>query len=64
VPKRTFTPAMYDRLGRSPTCQQNRPEFDVILSWVRSIDEVDATQLAAALRRCREAFVTEMVGAL
>ena len=54
VPRRIFTPAMYDRMGRSPTFE-TRPDFDVILSWVRTGDDLDAAQLAEALRRCRDA---------
>ncbi|MHC4610198.1 MAG: excinuclease ABC subunit UvrA, partial [Planctomycetota bacterium] len=58
VPKRTFTPAMCDRLGRSPTIV-TRPLFDIILSWVRSVEDVDRSQLAEALRRCGNAIAEQ-----
>ena len=63
VPRRTFTPAMYDRIGRSPAFE-TRADFDMILSWVRTSDDMDASQLAAALGRCRGAFVAEAVEAV
>ncbi|MCH7813480.1 MAG: excinuclease ABC subunit UvrA [Planctomycetes bacterium] len=53
VPKRTFTPTLYDRLGRSPELEA-RADHDVILSWVRRMEDVDKGQLADALRRCGE----------
>ena len=49
VPRRTFTPAMYDRLGRSAVLE-NKGDRDVILSWVRSIEDCDGPQLTRALR--------------
>jgi len=61
VPQRTFTPAMYDRIGQSPTYEQRR-QFDLILFWARSVEQVDAGQLAGAIRRCREGF-RALVGA-
>ncbi|MHC4094333.1 MAG: hypothetical protein ACYSVY_29350 [Planctomycetota bacterium] len=63
VPKRTFTPAMYEGLGRSPTFV-TRPLFDIILSWVRSVEDVDRSQLAEALRRCGDAIAERRLPAI
>ena len=46
---------MYDRIGLSPT-YEHRPLFDTILSWVPSVKQVDAGQLAEVIRRCRDGF--------
>ncbi len=61
VPPKTFTPAMYDRLGRSVTLE-HRPDVDLILSWVRTGDDVDAVQFTAALRVCRDALGKRVSG--
>jgi hypothetical protein len=62
VPRRTFTPAMYERIGRSPTFE-HKLEYDVILTWVRVIEDCEAGQFAQALRlaaiRKESARVTE-----
>jgi excinuclease ABC subunit A len=63
VPRHSLTPAMYDGLGREPMLE-SRTDYDMILSQVRTIGEIDAAQLAAVLRKCREAFVETVAEAV
>ncbi len=58
LPRRTFTPTMYEHLGHEPELDP-RPEYDVLLSWVRTLDDVDAKQLRDVLRLCRDTFMSE-----
>ena len=53
VPRGAVTPAMYDRIGLSPELESKR-DHDVLLAWVRSLDDVDARQFDTVLKRCRD----------
>jgi hypothetical protein len=52
APRGALTPAMYDRVGRSPALE-TRPDFDRILTRVNTIDDIDPSQFAEVLGCCR-----------
>jgi len=53
APRNLFTPVMVDRLGQDAEVKHCHHD-DLILFWVRSLDQIDAAQLREVWRRCND----------